>query len=103
MSLPYANEKSGTSSIPIAARRTPKAHMSKFLAAAFITSAALYCCRNKVANGLEEVFLTPLAPEPKDYCQQVEPYDASKWTSVYDEKGFEAKAAEWLGGSVRIA
>ncbi|KAG8701015.1 hypothetical protein FRC11_012494, partial [Ceratobasidium sp. 423] len=60
----------------------------------------LYCCRDKIYY--DALNLLGRAPEPKDYCKQVEPFDASNWTAAYDVDGFEAKAAELLGGAVRI-
>jgi hypothetical protein len=101
ITMSFLGEKSEQTT-NLARRTTPKSHLNKFLTAALLTSAALYSCRTKVLNGIEEVLLTPFAPEPKDYCKQVEPFDASNWTTTYDVKGFEAKAAEWLGGAVRI-
>ena len=79
-----------------------KRHLKKFLGAACLTTVALYCCGSKIRNGLEDVVLLPFAPKPEDYCKQVDAFDASNWTSVYDAEGFEAKAAELLGGAVRI-
>ncbi|CAE7147068.1 unnamed protein product [Rhizoctonia solani] len=77
-----------------------KSHLNKLLAAGLIASAAVYCCRDKIYY--DALSLLGRAPESKDYCRQVEPFDASNWTAVYDADGFEAKAAELLGGSVRI-
>ncbi|KAG9090338.1 hypothetical protein FS749_000638 [Ceratobasidium sp. UAMH 11750] len=77
-----------------------KNNWNKFLAAALLTSAALYCYRSKVTSAIED--FTPFIPEPKDYCKQVDAFDASNWTAAYDVDGFEAKAAEWLGGAIRI-
>ncbi|KAL5631621.1 hypothetical protein ACGC1H_007220 [Rhizoctonia solani] len=97
MSLP--NEKYRLDTAP--ARRTGcKAHLNKLLAAGLIASAGLYCCRDNIYYDALSLFSR--APEPKDYCQQVEPFDASNWTTVFDVDGFEAKAAELLGGAVRI-
>ncbi|KAG9104365.1 hypothetical protein FRC06_003171 [Ceratobasidium sp. 370] len=80
-----------------------RSNWNKFLAVALFTSwAALYCCRSKVTDTIVDVLLTPLAPKPEDYCKQVDAFDASNWTAAYDVDGFEAKAAEWLGGAVRI-
>ncbi|QRV93992.1 Gly-Xaa carboxypeptidase [Ceratobasidium sp. AG-Ba] len=98
--MSFTNEKA----IFPPSRPPPKSrgHWNKFIAAALLTSAALYCYRGKVTNAIEEVLLNPFAPDSKDYCQQVDAFDASNWTAAYDADGFEAKAAEWLGGAVRI-
>ncbi|KAG8737510.1 alpha 1,2-mannosyltransferase 2.4.1 [Ceratobasidium sp. 414] len=92
-------EKSGQSP---ARTSNSRSNWNKFLAATLLTSAALYCCRSKVTNAIEDVLLTPFAPKPEDYCKQVDAFDASNWTAAYDVDGFEEKAAEWLGGAVRI-
>lgn len=92
-------EKDG---LPLAHPSKPRGNWGKFLAGALLTSAALYCCRAKVANAIDEVLLAPFAPDSKDFCKQVDAFDASNWTAAYDVDGFEAKAAEWLGGAVRI-
>lgn len=97
--MSFIEEKTGASP---AREACCKRRLSKFLGAALLTTAALYCCGNKIRNGVEDVLLLPFAPQPKDYCKQVDAFDASNWTSVYDAKGYEAKAAEWLGGAVRI-
>ncbi|KDN44468.1 hypothetical protein RSAG8_05515, partial [Rhizoctonia solani AG-8 WAC10335] len=97
MSLP--NEKHRLDTAP-ARRSGCKSHLNKLLAAGLIASAALYCCRDKFYYDALSLF--GRAPEPKDYCKQVEPFDASNWTAAYDVDGFEAKAAELLGGAVRI-
>ncbi|CAE6433271.1 unnamed protein product [Rhizoctonia solani] len=97
--MSLSNEKYRLDTAP--ARRTGcKGHLNKLLAAGLIASAALYCCRDKIYYDALSLF--GRAPEPKDYCQQVEPFDASNWTAVFDVDGFEAKAAELLGGAVRI-
>ncbi|KAF8757186.1 carboxypeptidase s [Rhizoctonia solani] len=94
-----ANEKHG---LDIAPARRPgcKSHLNRLLAAGLIASAALYCCRDRILYDARGLFVGN--PEPKDYCKQVKPFDASNWTAVYDADGFEAKAAELLGGAVRI-
>jgi hypothetical protein len=93
-------EKSGLSTVRTSS--SPKSHMNKLIAAALLTSVALYCCRTRVFNAIEDVLFLPFAPQPEDYCKQVDAFDASNWTAAYDADGFEAKAAEWLGGAVRI-
>lgn len=97
--MSFIGEKTGASPAREVSR---KGHLNKFLGAALLTTAALYCCGSKIRNGIEDVFLLPFSPKPEDYCKQVDAFDASNWTSVYDADGFEAKAAEWLGGAVRI-
>jgi hypothetical protein len=97
MSLP--NEKRGLNIAP-ARRSGCKSHLSKLLAAGLIASAALYCCRDKIFDDVLGLFVRE--HDSKDYCKQVNPFDASNWTTAYDVDGFEAKAAELLGGAVRI-
>ncbi|ELU39296.1 glycosyltransferase family 15 protein [Rhizoctonia solani AG-1 IA] len=97
--ITITNEKHG---LDIAPARRPgcKSHLNRLLAAGLIASAALYCCRDRILYDARGLFVGN--PEPKDYCKQVKPFDASNWTAVYDADGFEAKAAELLGGAVRI-
>ncbi|KAJ1304386.1 hypothetical protein OPQ81_005537 [Rhizoctonia solani] len=97
--MPVPNEKHGLDVTP-ARRSGCKSHLNKLLAAGFIASAALYCCGDRIYYDALSLFTR--APESKDYCKQVEPFDASNWTAAYDVDGFEAKAAELLGGAVRI-
>ncbi|KAH7339419.1 carboxypeptidase S [Rhizoctonia solani] len=97
--MSLSNEKHRLDAAP-ARRSGCKSHLNKLLAAGLIASAALYCCRDEIYYNTLDLFSR--TPEPRDYCKQVEVFDASNWTAPYDVDGFEAKAAELLGGAVRI-
>ncbi|KAG8691371.1 hypothetical protein FRC09_011641 [Ceratobasidium sp. 395] len=87
--------KSGTDSTRVSKPRL----WEKVLGVALLVSTvALWWYQDELRFEIVDRF----SPKPADYCKQVEAFDASNWTAVYDAEGFEAKAAEWLGGAVRI-